>query len=95
VLDPAVHETAHTFNPDRWLNPNNKDSLKLHQHPFGYGTHSCLGWRIARGVAAAVAQEVALGYDFTADTSSSWNDFPTGSRPANELPLTLKPLPAK
>jgi hypothetical protein len=95
VLDPAVKGSTTTFNPDRWLDPKNKDSLKLHQNPFGYGTHSCLGWRIARAVAAAVSQELALVYDLTADTNTTFNDFPTGSRPANALPLSLKPLPAK
>lgn len=93
VLDPAVRGSQTTFNPERWLDPKNKDSLKLHQHPFGYGTHSCLGWRIAKAVAAAMAQELALVYDFSADTNTAFDDFPTGSRPVNELPLSLKPLP--
>ncbi|KAF6256096.1 cytochrome P450 [Scenedesmus sp. NREL 46B-D3] len=94
VLDPAAEGSQAAFNPERWLDPKNKASLKLHQHPFGYGTHSCLGYRIARAVAAAMAQELALAYDFSADTNTTFSDFPTGSRPANELPLSLKPLRA-
>ncbi|KAF6239167.1 cytochrome P450, partial [Scenedesmus sp. NREL 46B-D3] len=94
VLDPAAEGSQAAFNPERWLDPKNKASLKLHQHPFGYGTHSCLGYRIARAVAAALAQELALAYDFSADTNTTFSDFPTGSRPANELPLSLKPLRA-
>lgn len=94
VLDPAVQGSTTAFNPDRWLDKRNKASLKLHQTPFGYGTHSCLGWRIARAVAAAVAQELALAYELSAETDAAWDDFPTGSRPANELPLSLKPMQA-
>jgi cytochrome P450 len=94
VLDPAVQGSQSDFSPERWLDPKNKASLKLHQHPFGYGTHSCLGYRIARAVAAAMAQELALAYELSADTNTAFNDFPTGSRPVNELPLTLKPLAA-
>lgn len=66
----------------------------MYQHPFGYGTHGCVGFRIARAAAAAVAQEVALNYNFTAETNTDFSDFPTGGRPKNELPLTLEPLKA-
>lgn len=94
VLDPAVQEDPKAFRPGRWLLAKNKSSLKLHQHPFGYGTHSCLGYRVARATAAAVAQDVALSYGLTADYKTDFNDFPTGGRPRNELPVTLKPLAA-
>jgi cytochrome P450 len=93
VLDPAVKGSQKDFKPERWLNPKNKASLKLHQNPFGSGTHNCLGYRIARAVAAAVAHELALTYELSADTNTAFNDFPTGSRPVNELPLSLKALP--
>jgi cytochrome P450 len=93
VLDPAVQGSQTAFKPERWLNPKNKASLELHQHPFGSGTHSCLGFRIARAVAATMAHELALTYELCAETNTAWNDFPTGSRPVNELPLSLKALP--
>jgi cytochrome P450 len=66
--------------------------LQLHQHPFGYGTHSCIGFHIARATAAAVAQELSLKYSLSADTDTTFSDFPTGGRPVNELPISLKPL---
>lgn len=92
VLDPAVKGSEQSFTPERWTNPANKASLQLYQHPFGYGTHSCLGWRVAQAISVAMAQELALSYDLTADTDTKFSDFPTGSRPKNSLPLSLTPL---
>lgn len=92
VLDPAVEGEERSFRPERWLEAKNKASLELYQHPFGYGTHSCLGFRVARATAAAVAQELSVGYSLSADTNTTFSDFPTGGRPVNELPITLKPL---
>lgn len=93
---PAFHpgDAAATCRPERWTDPKNKKSLELHQHPFGWGTHSCLGYRIARATAAAVAQELSRAYSMSADTNTTFSDFPTGGRPVNALPITLKPLAA-
>jgi len=33
-----------------------------------------------------------VGYSLSADTNTTFSDFPTGGRPVNELPITLKPL---
>lgn len=33
-----------------------------------------------------------MGYSLSADTNTTFSDFPTGGRPVNGLPITLKPL---
>lgn len=95
VLDPAVKGKAPTeFKPERWLDPQNKESLEQYQNPFGWGTHDCLGRRIAMTTCCAIARELVLKYEMTADTKTEISDFPIGGRPKNALPLQLKALPA-
>lgn len=41
--------------------------------------------------AAGPPQELALKYSLEADAEDSFDSFPTGGRPRNGLPVTLKP----
>ncbi len=96
VLDPAVKadSSVGAFRPDRWLDPKNAASLEEFQHPFGWGTHSCLGARIAMTTCSAVAMVLARRFELQADTNTEISDFPTGGRPKNGLPLCLSPRKA-
>lgn len=94
VRDPAVKGSVDRFSPERWLDPKNRDSLSAYQRPFGSGTHSCVGFRVARALAAAVAREVAVQYTLSGQPTSEFDDFPTGHRPVNGLPITLIKAPA-
>lgn len=91
LRDPAVKGEETVFRPERWLEPANTASLAEYQHPFGYGQHNCVGQRVARAVASAVVRELALKYSLEADAEDSFDSFPTGGRPRNGLPVTLKP----
>eukprot|EP00775_Hariotina_reticulata_P007332 gene7332-7544_t len=94
VLDPAVKDKAPTeFKPERWLDLQSRGTLEQYQNPFGWGTHECLGRRITLTTCCAIARELVLNYEMTADTNTAVSDFPTGGRPKNGLPLQLKALP--
>lgn len=89
--DPAVKGEETVFRPERWLDTTNAASLAEYQHPFGYGQHNCVGQRVARAIATAVVRELALKYTLEADAEDCFDNFPTGGRPRNGLPVTLKP----
>jgi len=93
--DPAVADDPAIFRPERWLDPKNIASLAEYQVPLGKGTHSCMGYRVARSTMLAVLREVALGYNFKADVQPGFDEMPTGGRPINGLPLVLQPLKVK
>ena len=90
--DPAVADDPAIFRPERWLDPKNMASLAKHQIPLGKGTHSCMGYRVARATMLAVMREVALGYRFKAEVQPGFDEMPTGGRPINDLPMLLQPL---
>lgn len=86
--DPAVAPSKDTFDPDRWLNPDNAKTLALHQAPFGMGLHYCLGSQLAQAELTAVLTEVARSYIVVADVDTKWVDFPI-KRPTNGLPCKV------
>jgi len=90
--DPAVVDDPAIFRPERWLDPRNIASLAEYQVPLGKGTHSCMGYRVARSTMLAVMREVALGYSFKAEDRPGFDEMPTGGRPINDLPMLLQPL---
>jgi len=92
LADPAVKGEEAVFRPDRWLDPANAATKADYQKPFGYGPHDCVGRRVAYSISTAVAQELALKYNLAADAQEGFDNFPTGGRPRNGLPLTLTKL---
>lgn len=46
-LDASVFESPRQFQPERWLDGNNKKELERFLVPFGRGTRGCVGMHLA------------------------------------------------
>ena len=46
-LNASIFSSAHSFLPERWLvSAGERKNLEKYLHPFGHGSHSCLGIQV-------------------------------------------------
>ncbi|KAF8059378.1 HISN7 [Scenedesmus sp. PABB004] len=77
---------AWRFRPERMLGPDG--GRPGWQMPFGGGPRFCAGYAVAMAEMKVFLALLARGYDFTADTDTTWRQR-IGPQPANGLPLTV------
>lgn len=85
--DPEAFEDPHTFNPDRWLNPETKRSFL----PFGGGNRKCIGDQFALAEATIAVAEVLRDWRMTpADGHTPRQVISAVARP-DRVPMTVRP----
>jgi cytochrome P450 len=85
------------FDPERFAPGRREDAVHPHAWmPFGGGAHHCIGVHFGRMEIKAVMHQLLLRYRWTVEAGYVMPlDHRALPKPADDLPITLEPLPAR
>lgn len=93
--DENFHEGATTFNPSRWMDPENQDKRNWRNSPFyspfGGGTRLCPGAELARLQIALFLHYFVISYRWSQVKEDRMSFFPS-ARLINGFPVKLSKL---
>jgi len=89
-LDPMLFPDPYTFNPDRWMDSDERQRLEKYIVPFSKGSRACIGLHLAGAELYLTLASMFRRFDFElfettkADIEITWDAFAGGFRPESK-----------